>query len=214
MLKFKAKVKKVLQNYKKSDKIKMRNMETQELTDRSVAMFAEGDFISHGTNGVCRVAGFTQMDVPGTGQKKEYYILKPVYDSNATVYSPVESGDTLKCRRILTEAEAKELIGKIPLLAPITAANRKELDEKCRQAISSGQCSEWVRVIKTLHADRHTRVEQGKKMTAASERFLKQAEEKLHGELAVSLGRKKQEMEMYICGLLEKTVQERQKEKL
>ena len=63
-------------------------------------MFAEGDFISHGTNGVCRVEGFTQMDVPGTGQKKEYYILKPVYDQKATVYSPVESGNTLECRTI------------------------------------------------------------------------------------------------------------------
>ena len=30
----------------------MRNTETEESTDRSVAMFAEGDFISHGTNGV------------------------------------------------------------------------------------------------------------------------------------------------------------------
>lgn len=166
-------------------------------------MFAEGDFISHGTNGVCRVAGFTQMDVPGTGEKKEYYILKPVYDSNATVYSPVESGDTLKCRRILTEAEAGKLIQAIPSLAPISARERKELEEKCRQAISSGLCSEWVRVIKTLWEDRRSRLEQGKKLTSASERFLKQAEDKLYGELAVSLGQKKQEMERYICGVLE-----------
>lgn len=181
----------------------MRNKEAEKSTDRSVAMFAEGDFISHGTNGVCRVAGFTQMDVPGTGEKKEYYILKPVYDSNATVYSPVESGDTLKCRRILTEAEAGKLIKAIPALTPIAAGERKELEEKCRQAIASGQCSEWVRVIKTLWEDRRSRMEQGKKLTAASERFLKQAEEKLYGELAVSLGQKKQEMESYICGVLE-----------
>jgi CarD family transcriptional regulator len=180
----------------------MRNTETEESTDRSVAMFAEGDFISHGTNGVCRVAGFTQMDVPGTGEKKEYYILKPVYDSNATVYSPVESGDTLKCRSILTEEEAKKLIGDIPTIAPIEACDRKELEEKCKQAISSGLCSEWVRVIKTLWEDRRSREGQGKKMTAASERFLKQAEEKLHGELAVSLGMQKQELTDYLCDLL------------
>ncbi len=180
----------------------MRNTETEESTDRSVAMFAEGDFISHGTNGVCRVAGFTQMDVPGTGEKKEYYILKPVYDSNATVYSPVESGDTLKCRSILTEEEAKKLIGDIPTIAPIEAFDRKELEEKCKQAISSGLCSEWVRVIKTLWEDRRSREGQGKKMTAASERFLKQAEEKLHGELAVSLGMQKQELTDYLCDLL------------
>lgn len=129
-------------------------MEAHRREDRSVAMFAEGDFISHGTNGVCRVAGFTQMDVPGTGQKKEYYILKPVYDQKATVYSPVESGNTLKCRRILTETEARKLIEDIPALAPIQARDRKELEEKCKQAISSGLCSEWVRVIKTLWEDR------------------------------------------------------------
>ena len=39
-------------------------------------------------------------------------------------------------------------------------------------------------------------------MTAASERFLKQAEEKLHGELAVSLGMQKQELTDYLCDLL------------
>lgn len=202
MLKLIERGKKVLQNYKKSDKIRMRNMEAHRREDRSVAMFAEGDFISHGTNGVCRVAGFTQMDVPGTGQKKEYYILKPVYDQKATVYSPVESGNTLKCRRILTETEARKLIEDIPALAPIQARDRKELEEKCKQAISSGLCSEWVRVIKTLWEDRRIRMEQGKKMTAASERFLKQAEEKLHGELAVSLRMDKQEMEEYLVDLL------------
>lgn len=166
-------------------------------------MFAEGDFISHGTNGVCRVAGFTLMDVPGTGERKEYYILKPVYDSNATVYSPVESGGKLKCRRILTEAEAKKLIGDIPELEPIAARDRKELEEKCKLALSSGQCTEWVRVIKTLWEERCSRIEQGKKMTAVNERFLKQAEEKLHGELAVSLGLEKKEMESYLCGVLD-----------
>ena len=177
-------------------------METHRQKDRSVNMFAEGDFISHGTNGVCRVEGFTQMDVPGTGQKKEYYILKPVYDQKATVYSPVESGNTLKCRRILTEAEARKLIEDIPALMPIQARDRKELEEKCKQAILSGLCSEWVCVIKTLWEDRRIRVEQGKKMTAASERLLKQAEEKLYGELAVSLGMDKQAMEEHLVDLL------------
>ena len=57
MLKLIEMGKKVLQNYKKSDKIMMRNMEAHRREDRSVAMFTEGDFISHGTNGVCRVAG-------------------------------------------------------------------------------------------------------------------------------------------------------------
>ena len=158
-------------------------------------MFAEGDYISHGSNGVCRVAGFTWMDVPGTGEKKEYYILKPVYDKSATVYSPVETGAVLKCRRIMTEAQARELLECIPKVEQLAASNAKELDDKCKLAVLSGECTEWVRAIKTICRERDRRLGQGKKMTALQERYLKTAQDKLCGELAVSLRSEKAKME-------------------
>ena len=101
-------------------------------------MFAEGDYISHGSNGVCRVAGVTWMDVPGTGEKKEYYILKPVYDKSATVYSPVETGAVLKCRRIMTEAQARELLECIPKVEQLAASNGFEQSKRSAVNVTGG----------------------------------------------------------------------------
>ena len=158
-------------------------------------MFAEGDYISHSSGGVCRVAGITLMEVPGAGRKKEYYILKPVYDRSATVYSPVETGKALKCRKIMTEDQARALLDKASGLERLTAPNSKELEERCKLAVQSEECVEWARAIKTLWQERDKRLSVGKRMTVLQERYLKAAEEKLCGELAVSLGSERETVE-------------------
>ncbi len=158
-------------------------------------MFAEGDYISHSASGVCRVAGITLMEVPGADRKKEYYILKPVYDRSATVYCPVETGKALKCRRIMTKEQAGALLDEISGLEQLTAQNPKELEERCRAAVQSENSAEWARAIKTLRQERDKRLSTGKRMTVIQERCLKLAEEKLCGELAVSLGMEREKVE-------------------
>ncbi|MEI3218659.1 MAG: hypothetical protein V8S08_02285 [Lachnoclostridium sp.] len=54
-----------------------------------------------------------------------------------------------------------------------------------------------------MYARRQSRLAQGKKVTASDERFLRAAEENLYGELAVSLGKEKDEIEKYIISRIE-----------
>ena len=53
-------------------------------------------------------------------------------------------------------------------------------------------------MIKTINVRREKRLAQGKKVTAGDERCLHAAQENLFGELAVSLGIEKNEVESYI----------------
>lgn len=150
-------------------------------------MYSQGDYISYGVQGVCQVQGITEMNLPGTKTKRQFYVLVPVYDSNGTIYSPVEEGKVSKRRPILTKEEADNLLEAIPQVGLIDAADRKEFDMKCKEAVLSGECMQWVVVMKTLISERDQRIAAGKKVTTTNERLLKSAGEKLSGELAISL---------------------------
>ncbi len=150
-------------------------------------MYSQGDYISYGVQGVCQVQGITEMNLPGSKEKKQFYVLTPVYDQNGTIYSPVEEGKVSKRRPILTRQEADELLSAIPSTPIISASDRKEFDIKCKEAVLSGECIQWVVVMKTLISERDQRIAAGKKMTTTNERLLKSAGEKLSGELAISL---------------------------
>lgn len=150
-------------------------------------MFEKGDYISYGCKGVCKVEGITLLDVPGTVKKREYYMIKPVYEQNGIIYTPVDNQKVSTWRKILTKEEAESLLKQLPQLEMIQVEERKLFEEECKKAVQSGECVEWLRVIKTLLCERERRNQQGKKLTTTYERYLKAAEDKLYGELAVSL---------------------------
>lgn len=167
-------------------------------------MFAEGEYISYSCYGVCKVEGTTMMEVPGTAETRQYYVLKPIYGQNGTVYSPVDNGKALMRRKILTKEEANCLLEQTPQLELIQVRDKKQLEETCKQAVQSGECIEWLKVIKTLMHERHLRHTQGKKMTSTNERYLRTAIDKLCGELAVSLQQDKSRLEAFLEETLEK----------
>ena len=170
-----------------------------------VCMFAEGDYISYSCYGVCKVEGTTMMDVPGGEEPRMYYILKPVYENSGTVYSSVENVKLLR-RPILTKAEANSLLKETSHLEPISTSDKKQLEEQCKVAVPSGECVEWMKVIKPLTYERLMRQQQGKKMTATNERYLKNAMDKLCGELAVVLEQDKSQVEEMLEELLKQSI--------
>lgn len=150
-------------------------------------LYNKGDYISYGSNGVCKVEGITLKDVPGSCEQHQYYILKPVYRPNGTLYCPVDEGKGGIRRRIMTEEESYRLLNEAPQVEGISSSNRKEFDIKCKEAVASGQCEEWLKVIKALSSEQIKRKRQGKRLATTHERILRLAAENLCGELAVSL---------------------------
>ena len=56
----------------------------------------------------------------------------------------------------------------------------------------------WIRIIKTIYLRKQKRLEAGRKVTAVDAKYFRLAEDNLYGELAISLGMPRGEVEQYI----------------
>ncbi len=166
-------------------------------------MFEKGEYVVSGNKGVCVVDNITTLDISGLDKEREYYILKPIYVAGSTVYIPVDTAEgTL--RRVLSREEADKLIQGIPDIPLITSANDKLLEQEYRGCMRTNDCTEWIRIIKTIYLRKKKRLEAGRKVTAVDAKYFRLAEDNLYGELAVSLQIPRGEVESYIIKEMEK----------
>lgn len=166
-------------------------------------MFAEGEYISYGCNGVCKVDGIVEREVPDTKEKREYYVLRPVYNKGGIIYSPVDGSKISARRRIMTREESYDLLDHVSQVERIEEKDKKAMELRCKEAVQSGECREWMIVIKTLLYERKQRLGQGKKLTSTGERYLKEAKDRLCGELAVALEQERKQVENLLKQKLE-----------
>ena len=90
------------------------------------------------------------------------------------------------------------LIKVYDLLYDEKPSTLKDAVEAYKEALKSCDCREWMRIINTVYKRKEERQAQGKKMSACDERYLKQAQDSLFGEFAISLRIEKNEVEDYM----------------
>ncbi len=166
-------------------------------------MFKKGEYVVCGNNGICKVTDVTTLNMSGTPKDRLYYILKPVYAESSTVYIPVDN-HKVSLRSAVSEAEAHALIERIPSLDLIWVENEKQRELTYKECLKQNTCEDYVRIIKTLYLRKQDRLSKGQKVIGLDERYLKQAEEFLYGELSIALGIKKEEVQAYITEEIEK----------
>lgn len=160
-------------------------------------MFEVGEYVVCGNKGVCVVEKITTLDIAGVDKERKYYILKPKYQMGSTVYVPVDSAkDSL--RRVIRREEAQKLIDAIPDVPLLAITNEKLSEQIYRECLKSGNCEEWVRILKTIWRRKQERLQAGRKVTAVDAKYFHMAEESLYGELAVALDLNRDEVEAYI----------------
>lgn len=165
-------------------------------------MFEKGEYIIYGTSGVCKIEDITTMNMASVPSDKLFYVLSPSSQKGGKIFTPVDNQKTIM-RRVLSEKEAKELISEIPEIEELWITNEKMREENYKACMRSGDCRDWIRIIKTLYLRKQQRNAQGKKITATDERYLKMAEDYLYSELEIPLGIPKAEMEDYITRKIE-----------
>ena len=74
-------------------------------------MFEIGQYIIYGSTGVCEIEDIRDERI--SGEKKSYYILKPVYISGSKIYAPVGVSE-VRMRALITKDEAMALIDSMP----------------------------------------------------------------------------------------------------
>ena len=160
-------------------------------------MFEVGDIIVYGSNGVCRVKSIA----PSKDQKEKgrlYYELSPVY-RDCTIFTPADNQKVFM-RPVISREDAEALIDEIPSICAEVYHNRvlRQLAEHYEEVIRSHDCRELVRMLMSLFNKRKELESQKRKFGLVDERYMKRAEELLHGELAIALGMGIDEVQPYI----------------
>ena len=109
-------------------------------------------------------------------------------------------------RPVITRAEALALLCSLPDMEAevYENSNLRFLTEHYQSCIQSYSCADLLRMIKSIYTKRCVLSERGKKMGLVDERYMKRAEEMLHGELAVALGIERSMVPAFIEQSMEK----------
>lgn len=157
-------------------------------------MFSVGDYVVHRNSGICKVKEIAPLPMAGGLEDTDYYFLIPISGKGSEIFSPANDKNE-SLRKVLSEAEAQELLACIPELTEEMIENDKLRDAHYKEAIRSCDCRELVKILKTLNTRKQKRFAEGKKCTASEERYFKQAEDNLCNELAFALGKEREQMQ-------------------
>lgn len=164
-------------------------------------MFEKGQTVLYGQTGVCTVEDIAEKELV-RNQKRLYYVLKPYFQQNNTIYAPADS-DKVFIRPVMTAPQADELILKIPEIKA-KIKNAEITQEECRTALSSHSCDDLVRLTAKIYEKKKSAQAEKKKLGFSDEKYLHLAEELLFGELSVALGIPRDSVQDYIKQKIEK----------
>lgn len=161
-------------------------------------MFAKGTKIMYGNTGVCEVMDYTTPNLPGMPRGTKYYVLRPLFQ-NGTIYCPVEQPKVFM-RPVMSREEAEELVALIPTISvePFHTGRLQELSEHYRSIIGTHSTTDLVEIIKSVYHKKREAEAAGRRVSQLDDRYMKLAEELLHGELSVALDIPKDEVKDYI----------------
>ena len=115
-------------------------------------MFAAGDLVVYGGEGVCRVERIGPSGMSYDDGDRLYYHLTPLYRSG-TVLTPVDTGVLM--RPVITREAALALIAAIPSLPPCKPEQPgiRATKDFYHQVVMRCQCGELAAVLGTERGD-------------------------------------------------------------
>lgn len=149
-------------------------------------MFKINDTILYSAEGVCKIEDITEKSFGG--KSMEYYVLKPIYKDNSTVFVPVASEKLVsKMRPVLSPEEIMDIIKSMPDESTLWIDDENTRKAEYKKIITNNNPREIIQLIKTLYIKQKEQQSKGKKVHLCDERFLKDAEEVLYNEFALVL---------------------------
>ncbi len=151
-------------------------------------MFNISDTVIYGGGQLCVIADIREECFTGT--KMLYYILKPVYDKNSTVYHPVEGGEA-KIRMPVSKEKAEKIITDTDFTVEWNAFD--PLRKECFDGIlKESDPEKLIGLIRLISSKRTELAQNGKRLRAADEKAFNEARRAVSEELAFALGTDKE----------------------
>lgn len=166
--------------------------------ESEVPVFQVGDYVICSNKGVCVIENVTTLNISGVDKEKRYYILKPLYTSGSTVYVPVDSQKEPLLRKVIDRGAAEKLIEAIPEIPLLVISNDKMTEQLYKDCMKTNDCTDLVRLIKTISLRKQKRIQAGRKVTAVDAKYIHLAEDNLYGELAVALDMTREQAKSHI----------------
>lgn len=149
-------------------------------------LFYNGDHVTYGTYGVCEITGTTEKEIGG--KRLRYYVLKPVFQENSTVFVPVDNEQlTSRLRKVMTKQELEHLVDSMQEQKTLWVDNENERRTLFQQILADGDRRGLLRLAKTLYDHQQERVAIGKRLHQSDERFFREADRLLCDEFAFVL---------------------------
>lgn len=150
-------------------------------------MYKIEDFVMYGSEGVCRVTDICSPEISGIEKGRLYYILEPVY-KNGKIYAPVDTSKSM--RSVMTQEQAQVMIDAIPsVTSEKVIENNFEQEAHYKQLLRTHDCSNLMKLIKTLLTKKSEALSHSKKFCMTDESYLEKAEEMLFSEFATALNK-------------------------
>lgn len=149
-------------------------------------MYKVGEIVLYGSNGVCRIEEITEKTISKT--VIEYYVLKPLATQVSTLFVPTQNEKLVsRMRRVLSKEEIENIIENLPETGEWNK-NKPERFDSFKKIITDGNCLELIGLIRLLHQQESRQIKRGKRLHITDEKFLKEAERMVYGEISVVLG--------------------------
>ena len=166
-------------------------------------MFQPGELLVYGTTGVCRVEGIATPNLTRAERGRQYYLLKPLYQ-DGVIYAPVDS-QKVPIRPVISRQEAEDLIDLIPSIQAEAchAPTLQALAQHYQSAVHSHNCRDLLELTMSIYLKQRQAEAQKRRLGMVDERYMKQAERLLYGELSAALGIPFEEVQPYIARRVE-----------
>lgn len=160
-------------------------------------MFAVGEYIVYGTNGICRVEGIGPAPYD-KNDTRVFYLLVPVNNPlSSTIYTPVDNR-RVPMRRLMTPTEIEALIAEMPQIETLTVPVEKQRRDIYRGTLMELRPRGYVQIIKTVHRRRAELTAAHKHFPVTDLEYGRLAKHLLFSECAHVLGLSEDAMEQYI----------------
>jgi CarD family transcriptional regulator len=160
-------------------------------------VFAVGDFIIYGSEGVFSVVEYSSSPVD-KNDDRTFYVLRSAFgNDNNVIYTPVDNKNVVM-RAVMTHEQALEFIGRIPSIDTLEIEREKARRDVYRIAMMSGESDKYVSLIKTVYSRRQELQKSKKRLSDTDTYYEKKAKFCLYGELSIALGLSLSEVESFI----------------